>query len=55
MANRADVKLALLSVVLTMDSSEDLQRVFLFSTALLRKRNHESAKQHLQRLTQETN
>lgn len=55
MANQADLKLALMSVVMTIGSSEDLARVFTFSCHLLKKRNQERARQSLLRLNQEGN
>ena len=53
MANQSDTKLAVFTVVMTMDSQEDLQRLYTFAACLLRKRSRESPLQHLLRRERE--
>jgi cytochrome P450 len=49
----SDQKLALISVILTMGSKEDIGRVMTFALHLIKKRRDESARQQLLRLERE--
>jgi hypothetical protein len=52
MANRADTKLAILSLLLSMSDQDDLDRVFRHAMHLLRQRNRDNAHRHLALLQQ---
>jgi hypothetical protein len=49
----SDQKLALISVVQTMGSREDIERVTTFTLHLIKKRREESARQQILRLERE--
>jgi hypothetical protein len=49
----SDQKLALISVIQTMGSKEDIERVTNFALHLIKKRRDESARQQLLRLERE--
>jgi hypothetical protein len=49
----SDQKLACISVIQTMGSKDDLERVLTFALHLIKKRRDESAKQQLLRLERE--
>lgn len=51
----SDQKLALISVIQTMGSKDDIERVTTFALHLIKKRRDESARQQILRLEREAN